>query len=156
MTDMLIKLYDLPPSRAAAQQLKDTGVSVRRAMAFEREAVVQWVKRVFSPPWADECRMAFGRHPVGCYIGVKDRSICGFCCTDCTFLGFLGPIGVDAAMRDKGLGRALVLTALEGMRWQGYAYAVVGHVAHPDFFKLCTGGVIIEDSMPGAYPEPLK
>lgn len=156
MTDMLVKLYDLPPVAPDLERQSRRGIAVRRAMVYERGIIVQWVGRQFGPRWADECQIAFGRHPVGCYIAVADSQICGFCCTDCTFRGFLGPIGTHSDFRGKGVGRLLLLTALEGMRDRGYAYAVVGNVGNPTFFERSAGAVTIEGSTPGPYPESLK
>jgi GNAT superfamily N-acetyltransferase len=156
MTDMLVKLYDLPPVAPDLERQSRQGIAIRRAMVYERGMIIQWAERQFGPRWADECQTAFGRHPVGCHIAVADLQICGFCCTDCTFRGFLGPIGIHSDFRGKGVGRLLLLTALEGMRGQGYAYAVVGNVGNPAFFERSAGAVVIEGSTPGPYPESLK
>lgn len=153
MTDMLIKLYDLPSVQPFRDSLSTEGIFVRRAMSYERTAVTQWVGRTFSSQWADECQAAFGRHPVGCHIALTSSQICGFCCTDCTFLGFLGPIGTASGFQGKGIGKVLLLAALEAMWGKGYAYAIVGDAGHPGFFETCAGAVGIEDSTPGPYPK---
>lgn len=156
MTDMLVKLYALPAVAPERERQFRQGIAVRRAMVYERGMIIQWVEQQFGARWADECQAAFGRHPVGCHIAVADSEICGFCCTDCTFHGFLGPIGIQSGFRGKGVGRLLLLTALEGMQGQGYAYAVVGNVGNTEFFERCVGAVAIEGSTPGPYPELLK
>jgi ribosomal protein S18 acetylase RimI-like enzyme len=156
MTDMLVRLYDLAPVAPDRERQSRRAIAVRRAMAYERGIIMQWVERQFGPRWADECQCAFGRHPVGCHIAIAHSAICGFCCTDCTFRGFLGPIGIQSDFRGKGVGRLLLLTALESMRGRGYAYAVVGNVGNAAFFERSAGAVAIEGSTPGPYPESLK
>ena len=156
MTDMLVKLYNLAPLAPVRDRLSQEQITVRRAMAYERGIIIQWVDRQFGARWADECQLAFSRHPIGCQIAVSDSEICGFCCTDSAFRGFLGPIGMHDAFRGRGVGRLLLLTALDAMRHQGYAYAVIGDVGEPDFFTRCAGAVTIEESTPGPYPARLK
>lgn len=156
MTDMLVKLYDLEPLAPVCDRISKKEIIVRRAMAYERGVIAQWVDQQFGIQWADECRMAFSRHPVGCHIAVSDSEICGFCCTDSTFRGFLGPIGLPDTFRGLGIGRLLLLTALDAMRHQGYAYAVIGDVGEPGFFTRCAGAVAIEQSTPGPYPARLR
>jgi GNAT superfamily N-acetyltransferase len=150
--DMLIKLYDLPPLEPWLRHLADERIEVRRAMAYEREGIVRWVRKAFGSGWSDECATAFGKCPVDCYIAVHTREVCGFCCLNTTFLDFIGPIGVSTAFRRRGVGRGLILAALHALRGQGYAYAVVGDVGEPEFFRAAVGAVEIQDSTPGAYP----
>jgi hypothetical protein len=150
--DMLIKLYDLQPLAPCLRHLADERIEVRRAMAYERERIVRWVRKAFGSGWSDECTTAFGKCPVECYIAVQSREVCGFCCLNTTFLNFIGPIGVSTASRRHGVGRGLILAALHALQGQGYAYAVVGDVGEPDFFKAAAGAVEIPGSTPGAYP----
>jgi ribosomal protein S18 acetylase RimI-like enzyme len=154
--DMLVKLYDLADVSDLIQTLNAKGIFIRRAMVFERKAVTDWVAQSFGPLWADECRVAFGQHPIGCHLAVRASEICGFCCSGCTFLEFVGPIGIKAESRGQSIGRALLLAALKAMAEKGHAYAVIGDVGVPDFFAKSVGAVIIEGSSPGPYPARLK
>ena len=154
--DMLIKLYNLQPLEPLLRRLADERIAIRRAMSYERAQVVQWVHKVFGSGWSDECAVAFGKYPVDCFIAVHDRQVCGFCCLNTTFLNFIGPIGVTTALRRRGAGRGLILAALYTLREQGYAYAVVGDVGAPEFFKASAGAVEIQDSTPGAYPDRIE
>jgi GNAT superfamily N-acetyltransferase len=156
MTDMLVKLYALPNAEKLRNGLERQRITIRRAMAYENSMIIQWIADVFSTQWADECQMAFCQHPVSCTIAVSTSTICGFCCSDCTFLGFMGPVGVDPDFRGRGIGKALVLTTLEEMRCKGYAYAIVGDAGYPEFFQNITGAEYIANSKPGPYPERLN
>jgi hypothetical protein len=153
--DMLCALRDLPPLEPALEQLKSAAVAVRRAMAYERRKVLVWVERTFGAGWADECAVAFGRQPIGCYIALKTGRLCGFCCMESTFRNFLGPVGVADGCSGSGIGRALVLSVLHDMRTCGYAYAVVGDAGEPGFFGRVAGAVEIPGSTPGSYPAKL-
>ena len=156
MTDMLIKLYALPPFEPLLQSALRQGVAVRRAMVYEQRHLASWISDAFNDQWADECRAAFCRQPVCCYLALKEQVLCGFCCYDCTYRGFFGPIGVRTDVRAKGLGTALLLAALNAMHAMGYAYAIVGNAGATEFFKKAAGAIEIADSVPGAYPETMR
>jgi hypothetical protein len=156
MTDMLVRLYKLPELKQALTDLELYGISLRRAMAFERNHVLEWVHANFSEQWAAECETAFGSQPIDCYIALENNHICGFCALDCTFLNFIGPIGVSARCRNKGVGRALLLCACTALRSKGYVYAVIGDVGSPVFFSKAVGAEVITGSSPGAYRSRLR
>jgi len=156
MTDMLVKLYALPLMDQGLSGLGARGVRIRRSMVYESPEVVRWVSQTFNDLWAAECDAAFGRHPVGCHIAVKDRAVVGFCCVDCTFRNFVGPIGVSRDLQGLGVGCSLLLAALSDLKHAGYAYAVIGDVGEPAFFEKAIGAVQIADSTPGPYPPRLK
>ncbi len=147
MTDMLVKLYDLPDRD---HRLPKDAV-VRRALAPERPAVISWVHRAFGAGWAAECECAFGRLPVSCFLARQAEELAGFCVYDATARGMLGPIGVAPPYQRRGLGRALLLAALEAMHAAGYAYAVVGWVQSEAFFRRTVGAMPIPGSDPGLY-----
>ncbi|MDJ0720051.1 MAG: GNAT family N-acetyltransferase [Desulfobacterales bacterium] len=147
MTDMLVKLYALPDR----VQRPPGSLVVRRALASERTAVAAWVHRTFGAGWAAECEITFSRLPVSCFIAHEAEALTGFCVYDATARGMLGPIGVAPAYQRQGLGRALLLAALEAMHAIGYAYAVVGWVQSEHFFRRTVGAMPIPGSDPGLY-----
>jgi GNAT superfamily N-acetyltransferase len=147
MTDMLVKLYDLPAQPPSPPE----NTIIRRALATERPTVVRWVRWHFGAGWAAECETAFVRMPLSGFIALRGKQLVGFCVYDCTARGMLGPIGVAAPQQRRGIGRALLLAALEDMRANGYAYAVVGWVDEQIFFQRVAGATPIPDSDPGLY-----
>ena len=153
--DMLFQLNRLPSLETALKRLAGKGITIRRAMAYERSRIIRWVRGEFSELWADECAVAFGRQPIGCHIAVQSREISGFCCLESTFRNFIGPIGVARELHNNGIGRALVLSVLHEMRQCGYAYAIVGDVGEPDFFVQVAGAVEIPAQGGTAYPQKL-
>lgn len=156
MTDYLVKLYDLPGAGPAVRALADQNITVRRARTHERSAVVSWVEEVFGRGWADECRAAFSNHPVSCFVAVQEGALLGFACHDVTCNNFFGPTGVSASHRNKGIGKALLLTCLHTMAAQGYAYAVIGGAGPGSYYEKAVGAVAIDGSDPGVYRDCLS
>ncbi len=155
MQDMLVRLYNLPegaPLRAAAAE---QGINVRICNPFEAHILEDWVARNFSARWVCECRVAMSHQPIGCIIATRNHEILGFVCYDATARGFVGPMGVGEAARGAGVGRVLLVTALEHMRMLGYGYAIIGGVGPSDFYARCVGATPIEDSSPGIYADIL-
>lgn len=147
MSDMLVRLYDLPKNEV---ELPD-GVEVRRAISLERRLVCQWVDQTFNTGWASECAISFSRVPIACFIATMDESIIGFCCYDSTSRGVAGPMGVAEAHRGKNIGSTLILEALADMKAKGYAYAILGWVGPEKFFERVVGATVIDGSDPGLY-----
>ncbi|MDA7868065.1 GNAT family N-acetyltransferase, partial [Akkermansiaceae bacterium] len=98
------------------------------------------------------------RQPVACFIATKDKKILGFACYETTAKGYFGPTGVAESARGLGLGKALLLKALEAQREAGYAYAFIGGVGPREFYAKTVGAIEIPGSDPGIYvdilPEP--
>ncbi len=155
MPDLLVRLYDLPGADSERHRPADQGIVIRRAMAYEKQAVVQWVDHRFGTGWADECAVAFSHCPVSCFIAAKAGKIVGFACHDVTCLNFFGPTGVDEKYRGTGIGKALLLSCLHAMAAKGYAYAVIGGAGPPDFFIKTAGAQPITGSTPGIYHDRL-
>jgi len=129
---------------------------VRRAAAAERGAVVEWVRAHGSPGWASECEVAFARQPIACFVAVEKKDhLAGIACYEATARGFFGPEVVHPDRRGKGVGKALLLSALHAMRAEGYGYAIIGWASSIDFYKKAVGAVVIEGSDPGLYPPKL-
>ena len=155
MPDMLVKLYDLPEVAPLIQRLKEQGVVVRAAMAYEKQAVIEWVRGAFSPGWASECDVAFSNHPVSCLIATERGRIVGFACYHCTCKDFFGPTGVAETKRGLGIGKALFLGCLHAMAADGYAYAIIGGAGPGEFYAKAAGATTIEGSAPGIYRDGL-
>lgn len=151
MTDMLVRLYDLPATEPVLSRAAAAGVQIRRPNSWERSRVMTWVEATFSPGWAAECETAFASVPAHAFIAVVAGELVGFACHDCTRLNFFGPTGVAPAWRGRGIGVALLLVALQAMHEAGYAYAIIGGVGPAEFYTRTTGAIPIEGSTPGIY-----
>jgi ribosomal protein S18 acetylase RimI-like enzyme len=156
MTDMLVKLYELPPLQPALDSQIEQGITIRRALVTEQHLIVNWVKTNFDDYWESETAGAISRQPPSCFIAVENGDILGFGCYDTTAKGFFGPTGVAEQARGRGTGAALLLACLHDMLAQGYGYAIIGGVGPAEFYTKIAGATIIEGSSPGIYRGLLK
>lgn len=151
--DMLIKLYGFAERDVPGESAGDV---VRKPIGPEHDLVIRWVAQRFGSGWASEARVALGNRPVSLWIAAREGSLVAFACFDATARGYVGPIGVDAAVRGTGLGGALLRACLSDMRAIGYGYAIAGAVGAPAFFRRVAGAVEIADSSPGLYAGRLR
>jgi len=151
MTDMLVKLYALPPMPSI-----DATIHLRRGLAPEKHLVLDWVETHFSAYWRSECDVAFARQPVSCFLAIEDKQLIGFGCYDTTRRAFFGPTGVLESARGRGLGKALLLACLHDMYAQGYGYGIIGGVGPVEFYQKAVGATVIHDSTPGVYDGLLR
>ena len=157
MTDLLIRLYDLPDCRDHLERVQKRGFIIRRAGAFEKTRVADWVLTQFGQGWADECEVAFSHQPISCFIATSGNEIAGFACYDCTCKDFFGPIGVLESRRRAGIGTVLLLRSLHAMAESGYAYAIVGDGgASEQFYTRAVEVQPISGSKPGVYRNRLS
>lgn len=155
MSDLLVRLYDLPQLENEAR-VAAAGIDIRRALPPERDIVLDWIGRHFQASWVAEAALAMSAHPVTCWIAVQDGRLLGFACHDATAKGFFGPTGVDEAARGRGIGEALLIATLRGMREAGYGYAVIGAPGPVEFYKRRLDALEISGSDPGIYRGMLR
>src|SRR6267378_7729711 len=122
MPDMLVNLLKLP----SLDRLNDEGVNIRRAQPFEITPVREFIKERFSNAWADEISVGFANKPVSVVIATRSAQVIGFAGYECTRRAFFGPTGVIESERGRGIGKALLISALWGLRELGYVYGVIG------------------------------
>ena len=151
MPDLLVNLLNLPAVDAA-----DESIVIRRAQPFELSPVRGFIAENFSLAWADEISVGFANKPVSVFIATIDRGIVGFSGYECTRRGFFGPTGVINSVRGRGIGKALLLFALEGLREMGYVYGIIGGAGPVEFYQKTVGAIVIPDSEPGIYTDLLK
>jgi len=157
MADLLVKLYQLPPLPPFVARLAAAGVTVRRAMAYEKKPVIDWVLAQFGSQWASECDISFSRQPPACMIAIESNSLLGFACYESSWRNFFGPTGVISSRRGQGIGKTLLLSALHSMAEMGYAYAVIGAAGdQSEFYKNTVNAQLIDDSSPGSYEKPVE
>lgn len=156
MPDMLVNLLKLPPVDAVLNELADAGILVRRAQPFEITPVMEFVEREFSVAWADEISVGFANKPVTVFIATFEGEVVGFAGYECTRRAFFGPTGVIEKMHSRGIGKALLLACLRGLRELGYVYAIIGKAGPVQFYERVVGAIVIPDSDPGIYTDLLK
>jgi len=155
---MLVKLYDLPDSRPIMVKMEEQGITIRRAIAPEKHVVLDWIKENFGEGWMSEADVAICNHPSTCVIAVDEAQgkLVGFACYEATNKDFFGPTGVHPEYRGRGIGKALLVAAMEGLRDLGYAYAIIGGAGPTEFYARSVGAIPIPDSVPGIYRGMLK
>lgn len=150
MTDLLVRLYDLPDVQHRPQ-LAEHGVDIRRAMSAERHVVLAWVAETFGPAWRSEAARAFTRPVTTLWIAVRGDAVIGFAAYDCSMRGFFGPTGVDPAARGWGVGEALLFATLHDMRAMEYGYAIIGGIGPEAFYRRWLDVSVIPGSQHGIY-----
>lgn len=155
MSDLLVKLYELPSAEIEIQGLATRGITIRAALPHERTKVLSWIASRFDQGWADECSAAFARQPVSCILAVENGTMLGFACHDVTARGFFGPYGVEETRRQEGIGKALMLASLHALKALGQAYAIIGWAGPVEHYRRAVGAIEIPDSTPGIYSHPL-
>ena len=151
MTDMLVKLYDLPETLSTFSNLVAPDITIRKPIGTEKSLAVKWVRENFENGWGTEMEVSFSRSPTSSYIAQQGRDMVGFACYDTAALGLFGPMGVIESMQGKGIGKALLLACLAEMKIKGYGYAVIGWAGPQDFYAKIAGAVAIPDSTPGIW-----
>jgi len=152
MPDMLVSLLKLP----SLDRLNDEGINIRRAQPFEIAPVRDFIEQNFSLAWADEISVGFANKPVSVVIATRDAQVIGFAGYECTRKAFFGPTGVAEHERGRGIGTALLIACLWGLRELGYVYAVIGGAGPTNFYERSVGAIVIPDSEPGIYADLLK
>jgi predicted N-acetyltransferase YhbS len=156
MPDMLVNLLRLAPLEPVLNELRQTGVVVRRAEPYEITVVRDFVLANFQAGWADEITVGYANKPVSVLIAIRDKRVVGFAAYECTRRGFFGPMGVAERERGLGLGKALLVASLWGLREMGYVYGIIGGAGPTEFYERTVGATIIPDSVPGIYADPIK
>ena len=156
MPDLLVNLLKLPALDPYLNELQTSGILIRRAQPFELTAVRLFIQQNFSATWADEASIGFANKPVSVHIATQQRKIVGFAVHECTRRGFFGPMAVIPEMQSKGVGRALLLASLWGLREVGYVYGVIGGVGPIEFYQKAVNAMVIPDSDPGIYTDLLS
>ena len=135
MPDMLVNLLRLPPLEPCLLEMEAAGIVVRRAQPFEITLVRSFVEKSFRFSWADEISVGFANKPVSVFIAIIEREIIGFAAYECTRRNFFGPTGVVEKMQSRGVGKALLLASLWGLREMGYVYAIIGRAGPIEFYE---------------------
>jgi len=156
MPDLLVNLLKLPPLEALINEMREQGVNIRHAQPFEISPVREFVEKNFSVAWADEISVGFAGKPVTVYIATRESRVIGFAGFECTRRAFFGPTGVAKDERGRGIGRALLVASLWGLRELGYVYGIIGGAGPIEFYQAAVGATVIPESEPGIYAELLK
>ena len=157
MKDMLVRLMELPDVSSLENKLSEKEKIVfRRAIPPEKHLVTEWIMEQFGAYWKSEAEVAFTRQPVSCWIAQRENTILGFACYESTARNFFGPTGTIETERGKGIGKVLLIKALESLREMGYVYAIIGGVGPAEFYEKAVGAKSIDGSDISIYQHLLR
>jgi len=157
MKDMLVRLIGLPDCSETENNLgQKESIVFRRVIAPEKHLVASWVKEHFGDYWQSEVEVAFSRQPVACWIAQRGSDILGFACYESSGRNFFGPTGTLETERGKGIGRVLLIKALQSMRDMGYAYAIIGGVGPTEFYQKAVEAKLIDGSETSIYEHLIR
>lgn len=156
MPDLLVNLLNLSSPDALHSELEAQGIIIRRAQAHELKKVREFVESNFSTAWADEISVGFTNKPITILIATAKGKVVGFAAYECTRRSFFGPTGVAESFQRLGIGKALLLECLWGLQQLGYVYGIIGGAGPIEFYQNAVGAIVIPDSDPGIYTDPLK
>lgn len=157
MKDMLVRLTELPNSSEIEKKLSEKErIHFRKAIAPEKHLVCEWVMENFGAYWKSEVEVSFSRQPVSCWIAQRGNDILGFSVYESTARNFFGPTGTLESERGKGIGKVLLIKALESLREMGYAYAIIGGVGPAEFYEKAVDAQVIEGSEISIYQHLLR
>lgn len=144
MPDMLCPLVELPAIGPRLDRLREEGITLRRPHPWEQSRVREFILEHFSPTWAEETSIAFTHQPITCFVALENgERILGFAAYEVTRRNYFGPTGVDPAYQGRGIGAALSLAGLIGLRDLGYTYCIIGGAGPVDFYTRLTGAMTI-------------
>lgn len=155
MSDMLVNLLELPSVDELCKKLEKEGIKIARAMTPNLYHVTEFVEKVTGKRAKGEATVCFSRNPVSCFIATKGEDIIGYACYEATMRDFFGPTEVLEEYQKKGIGTALLVRSLEGLRDMGYAYAIIGGVGPKEFYKKTVNAIELENTTPGIYKDML-
>ncbi|MCX6358424.1 MAG: GNAT family N-acetyltransferase [Armatimonadetes bacterium] len=156
MPDMLVQLLKLPPLEPCLEAMRSQDIVIRRANPFEAAAVREFVSTHFGTAWADEVAPGLMSRPGTVALAIREGQIIGFAAFECTRKAFFGPTGVAEAERGKGIGKALLVASMWGLRELGYVYGIIGGAGPTAFYEGVVGAGVIPDSSPGIYEHMLR
>ncbi|MHB1455825.1 MAG: GNAT family N-acetyltransferase [Armatimonadota bacterium] len=151
MPDIVVPLLDLADHRTLLQRLEGEGIKIRHARPWEQDAIYKFILTHFDQGWVDETSVAFTNKPVTAIVALDGDEIVGFAAYEVTAHAFFGPTGVNKAYRGRGIGKALLLESLAGLRSLGYVYGFIGAPGPVDFYLKATKCMSLPEDYTSIY-----
>lgn len=151
MSDIICPLNNLTDHRPLLSRLESEGICIRPARPWEQSALNQFILEHFNQGWVEEVSVAFSSKPVTALIALDGDQIVGFAAYEVTAPAFFGPTGVNEAYRGRGIGKALLLESLVGLRSLGYVYGFIGSPGPVDFYLKATKSMLLPEDWTSIY-----
>jgi len=126
---------------ADVEALRAVGVEIRRATRRDAAALAR-AATALGGTWAAEAALSLRREPVAVHLALRGPAVIGFACHAGSRHGWLGPVGVTAEERRRGIARVLVRRCLVDVRAEGRAAAQVCWVGPVGFYADAVGGYL--------------
>lgn len=157
MADMIVSLYNRDDHFFDFESPK--GIKIVRAMTLDKNRITNFIEKNFSdicPEWVFEAEATILKPLPSCFIAIENSEVIGFACYNASALGMFGPFGVAEEKRKNGIGGMLLKQCLKAMKYEGYAYGVIGWVSSETYYSKSIGAVTIPDSFPAVYSRLVK
>ena len=117
MSDMLVKLYKLPPLQPALDAIAPLHIHIRPARIGEEYQIVPWIAQHFYAGWENGVVYTIHRSPCSFFIAIEKQppdperadpyalppeKLVGFACYDASNRGMFGPMGGTPTLRRSG------------------------------------------------------
>jgi hypothetical protein len=117
------------PTVAERERLSAAGIEVRRAVADDRDALADHVRRLWSEVWLRETLIAVARPRPPMFLALRGEAVVGFAAHGIYRPALYGPIATDPAEQGHGVGGVLSRLCLADMAAGGVRTAQIGWIA---------------------------
>lgn len=130
-------------TRQAEEELRSNGISLRRAVNDDAEAV-RLLLAGYWPAWIPEIERTFRNDPISLHLAVRRDRVIAFSGYDGNNLGTgsFGPMGTDPDFQSSGLGETLLKRCLVDLHRQGHRRAIIPWVGPVGFYTKTVGATI--------------
>jgi GNAT superfamily N-acetyltransferase len=104
-----------PPSASELRRIEEAGVTVRRGVAEDADALARHTARDWTEVWARETQTALHRSPSAIFLAFAEDEVIGFAAHGVLRATHFGPLATAPGWRRIGLGGALTRLALVDM-----------------------------------------
>ncbi|MDQ6780257.1 MAG: N-acetyltransferase [Candidatus Eremiobacteraeota bacterium] len=153
IVNMLVDLDGLRVDRRAHDALLASLALTISLVHGATDADARWIAATFGGVWPQESQAGwnwFIRDGLGNSRGFatyEQRSLHHWwldAWLDDSSVGMFGPMGVDPALRGKGLGCVLTQRALLSLKDLGFSQALIPAVGPVDFYERCCGARVVQ------------
>lgn len=130
------------PTEADEERLAAAGVTVRRAVPEDVDALAEFARANFGGSWDLEVAHSVGRAGAGCHLAVRGGEILGFAAYGSSRPSWFGPMGTAPAAQGLGIGGVLLHRCLRDQRAAGITQSQIGWVGPVPFYARAAGARI--------------